>query len=130
MNVPLIMIPALDIILMQNRITVGGNVRRRVTEIAEVAGTELDKVLLNKIYEHDPKSDTVKETGTPSRLKQDIAAKRGVSGEEVNIELEKRRIVVDYLVAKNITKLEDVYKWVQDYYKDPDATLKKIQESA
>lgn len=130
MNVPLIMIPALDLILMQNRITVGGNVRRRVTEIAEVAGTELDKVLLNKIYEHDPKSDTVRETGTPSRLKQDIAEKRGIGGEEVNIELEKRKILIDFLVAKDITKLEDVYKWIQNYYKDPDGTLKKMQESA
>lgn len=130
MNVPLIMIPALDMILMQNRITVGGKVRRRVTEIAEVAGTELDKVLLNKVYEHDPKTDTVKATGTPSRLKQNIATQRGISGEEVNIELEKRKILIDYLVAKDITKIEDVYWWIQNYYKDSDAVLKKIQESA
>lgn len=127
MNVPLIMIPAMDLIIMQNRISVGGKVGRRVTEIAEIAGTELDKVLLNKIYEHDPKDDKVKSTGTPSRLKQDIAKKGGISGEELNIELEKRAIVLDYLVSKNITKLEDVYKWIQDYYKDPDGVLERMK---
>lgn len=130
MNVPLIMIPAMDLIIMQNRISVGGKVRRRVTEIAEIAGTELDKVLLNKIYEHDPKDDKVKATGTPSRLKQDIAKKAGISGEELNIELEKRTIVLDYLAGKGITKLDVVYKWIQDYYKDSDEVLKKIQSSA
>ncbi len=130
MNVPLIMIPAMDLVLMQNRITVGGKVKRRVTEVAEVAGTELDKVLLNKIYEHDAKDDKVKATGTPSRLKQDIAQKAGISGEDVNVELEKRKIVIDYLVTKGINKIEDVYKWINDYYKDSDAVLNRIQESA
>ncbi|MEE8402840.1 MAG: CpaF family protein [Candidatus Hydrothermarchaeaceae archaeon] len=130
MSVPLIMIPAMDLIIMQNRVTVGGKVRRRVTEIAEVAGTELDKVLLNKIYEHDPKDDKVKSTGTPSHLKQNIAKKVGISGEDLNVELEKRAIVLDYLVSKGITKLDDVYTWIQDYYKDSDAVLKKIQSGA
>jgi flagellar protein FlaI len=130
MSVPLIMIPAMDVVIMQNRISVGGKVRRRVTEIAEIAGTELDKVLLNKIYEHDPKDDKVKETGTPSRLKQDIAKKAGISGEDLNVELEKRAIVIDYMVGKDITKLEDVYKWIQDYYKDSDEVLKRIQSGS
>jgi flagellar protein FlaI len=120
----------MDLVLMQNRITVGGKVKRRVTEVAEVAGTELDKVLLNKIYEHDAKDDKVKATGTPSRLKQDIAQKAGISGEDVNVELEKRKIVIDYLVTKGINKIEDVYKWINDYYKDSDAVLNRIQESA
>jgi flagellar protein FlaI len=126
MNVPLIMIPALDLVIMQNRITVGGKVKRRVTEIAEVAGTELDKVLLNKIYEHDPKTDKVNPTGTPSRLKQDIAFKAGISGEELNVEVEKRQILLDYLLKKDIASLEEVSTWIQNYHKDPDGTLQKI----
>ncbi len=126
MNVPLIMIPALDLVVMQNRITVGGKIKRRVTEIAEVAGTELDKVLLNKIFEFDPKTDKVKSTGTPSRLKQEIARQAGISGEELNVEVEKRQIVLDYLLSKDIMTLEEVYGWIQGYLKDPDGTLGKI----
>jgi flagellar protein FlaI len=126
MNVPLIMISALDLVIMQNRITLGGKVRRRVTEIAEVAGTELDKVLLNKIFEHDPKTDKVQPTGTPSRLKQDIAHKAGISGEELNVEVEKRKLLLDFLLSRDITAREDVSKWIQDYHKDPDGTLQKI----
>ena len=126
MNVPMIMISALDLVIMQNRITVAGKVKRRVTEIAEVAGTELDKVLLNKIFEHDPKTDKVVPTGTPSRLKQDIAFKAGISGEELNVEVEKRQILLDYLLKEEIMALEEVSKWIQDYHKDPDVTLQKL----
>ncbi|MEE8168393.1 MAG: CpaF family protein [Candidatus Hydrothermarchaeales archaeon] len=128
MNVPIIMMPALDLILMQNRITVGGKVKRRITEIAEVSGVEMDKVLLNRVYTHDPKTDVVKSTGVPSRLMQDIAEKAGVTVKDVHTELEKRQILLDYLISKDITKLEDVYGWVQDYYLDPDKILDKISK--
>jgi flagellar protein FlaI len=130
MNVPLIMIPALDLIVMQNKLLAGGKVRRRITEIAEVTGIEMDKVLLNKIYEYDPKNDVVKPTGTPSRLMQEICKRAGISGEELNIEKQKRQIVLEYLMSKDITKLEDVFSWIQNYHKDPEGVLDKIQKSA
>lgn len=129
MNVPLIMIPALDLIVMQNRFSVMGKTRRRITEVSEVAGTEMDKVLLNKIYEYDPKEDVIKPTGTPSTIKQDIASRAGITGEELNMEFERREIVLQYLVEKNIAKLDEGYNWVQGYYKDPDQILDKIQAS-
>ncbi len=129
MNVPVIMIPALDLIIMQNRISVGGKVKRRITEIAEVSGIEVDKVLLNRIYTHDPKTDVVKSTGVPSKLKQEIAEKAGVEPKEVNVEMQKRQILLDYLVSKDITKLQDVYMWIQDYYADPEKVLDKIEKS-
>jgi len=127
MNVPLIMMPALQVIIMQNRISVAGKFKRRITEVAEVSGIEMDKVLLNRVYVHNPKTDVVESTGVPSKLLQDIAAKAGVSPKDMQVEMQKRQIILDYLLSKDITKLEDVYGWVQDYYKDPDAVLNKIQ---
>jgi|Deesub1362A_J573_1020465.scaffolds.fasta_scaffold00016_53 flagellar protein FlaI len=129
MSVPLIMIPALDLIIMQNRIVAMGKIKRRITEIAEVAGTEGDKVLLNRIYEYDPRLDKIKSTGTPSRLMQEIAKRAGISLDEVNVEMQKRQIILEFLMRKGITKQEEVTKWIQDYYKKPDMVLDKIQES-
>jgi flagellar protein FlaI len=130
MNVPLIMIPALDLIIMQNRIAAEGKIRRRITEVAEVAGIEGDKVLLNRIYDYDPKNDRVKPTGTPSRLMQEICKRAGISGEELNIEMQKRQIVLEYMMSKDITRLDEVSKWIQDYYKNPEEVLDRIQKSA
>ncbi|MFQ5815885.1 MAG: CpaF family protein [Candidatus Hydrothermarchaeaceae archaeon] len=129
MNVPIIMMPALDLIIMQNRISVGGKIRRRITEIAEVSGIEMDKVLLNRIYVHDPKSDVVKDTGVPSRLTMEIAEKAGLEPKDVKVEMERRQIVLDYLVKKEITKLEEVYAWVQDYYLDEGKVLERIEKT-
>ncbi len=128
MNVPQIMVPALDLIIMQNRVSVGGKIKRRITEITEVAGIEMDKVLLNRIYEHDPKSDQVRATGVPSKLKQTIAAKAGTSIEKLNTELEGRKILLDYLVKKDIRALQDVSRWIQEYYKTPEDVLALIAE--
>jgi len=126
MNVPNIMIPALDLIVMQNRITIaGGKMKRRITEIAEIGGIEVDKVLLNRVYTYNPKLDVL-ETSAPSRLKQEIARRAGLSGEEINTELSRRELVFEYLVREDIRSLEEVYSWIQDYYKDPDKTLEKI----
>lgn len=126
MNVPLIMLPALDLIIMQNRITYEGQVRRRITEISEVAGVEGDNVLLNKVFEYDPKEDKVNPTGVPSSLMQKIARTRGVTPAEVNTEMQKRELVLQYLLQKDIHKSVDVVPWLQDYMKDPEGTLEKI----
>lgn len=52
MNVPNIMIPALEFIIMQNRMyrSEGGSIRR-VTEVAEIVGMEEGNVQLNRVFE-------------------------------------------------------------------------------
>ncbi|NOZ57965.1 MAG: CpaF family protein [Euryarchaeota archaeon] len=130
MNVPLIMIPALDLIVMQARFTREGKGSvRRITEVTEVDGLREGTVALSKLYEYDPLDDTIKDTGTPSELKQELARQAGVSVEEVNRELERRRLVLDYLVTNNIREIYEVRRWVESYYSQPDTTLKKIETS-
>lgn len=119
MNVPPSMIPSLDLIIMQNTFNSADGMHRKITEIAEVAGREGENVLLNNVYESTAEGGTIKSTGIPSILKQKIARNAGRSGEMINIELERREIFLEYLVSENISKQEDVYRWVQEYYKDP-----------
>ncbi|WP_456475710.1 CpaF family protein [Candidatus Pyrohabitans sp.] len=130
MNVPMIMIPALDLIVMQARYThEKKGLIRRVTEVTEVGGITDGTVALSRIYEWEPSSDTIRSTGTPSRLKQDLAKQVGIPIEEVNEELEKRKLVLDYLLENNIREFYDVRRWVESYYTNSDATLKKIEAS-
>ncbi len=130
MNVPMIMIPALDLIVMQARYTheKRGSIRR-VTEVTEVDGISEGTVALSKLYEYDPVTDELKNTGTPSTLKQELAKQVGISVEEVNRELERRKLVLDYLFENNIREIYDVRRWVESYYSNPESTLKKIEAS-
>jgi flagellar protein FlaI len=130
MNVPMIMIPALDLIVMQARYTQEnkGSIRR-VTEVTEVDGISEGTVALSKLYEYDPITDALRSTGTPSTLKQELAKQVGISVEEVNEELERRKLVLDYLLENNIREIYDVRRWVESYYNNPETTLKKIEAS-
>lgn len=127
MNVPNIMIPALDFIIMQNRMyrPEGGSIRR-VTEVAEVVGMEEGNVQLNRVFEWNNVVDKVEYVGIASQTLREIAELRGISITEIEEEIEKRRLVLEYMADNNLRSIEDVGEWVHNYYKDPDEILEKI----
>jgi flagellar protein FlaI len=130
MSVPHIMMPALDLILMEQKIYLKGTTVRRITEIAEVTeegGDGKESVILNNVYQWDPKTDTLKSTGVPSMLKQKLARIQGVDSDEVEAEIGRRKKVLDYMVEKNISNITEVGKVFNRYYSDKDELLKEIE---
>ncbi len=128
MSVPGVMIPSLDFIFMQNRFSYKGKTVRRISEIAEVTSNENNIPKVNIIYEWDPKDDSVKSTGIPCVLLRKIANLKGVSLEEVEIEIQQRIKVINYMVENNIRGLKNVDKIINEYYINPDKFLIKIKE--
>lgn len=127
MNVPNIMIPALDFIIMQNRMyrPEGGSIRR-ITEVAEVVGMEEGNVQLNRVFEWNNMVDKVEYVGIASQTLREIAELRGITITEIEEEIEKRRLVLEYMGDNNIRSIKEVGDWISDYYKDPDEVLDKI----
>ncbi len=128
MNVPAIMIPALDFIIMQNRFhsRIKGTVRR-ITEIAEVTGVENDTIALSKIYEYDAATDTIRSTGVPIRFFDTLSKMTGTSVKEIKSDLELRAIILDYLVAKNIRSIYEVGHYIKRFYINKDALIEEIE---
>ncbi len=131
MNVPRIMIPALDIILMQVRFhsRKKGTIRR-ITEIAEVAGIEGDNVQLNKLYKYDPAKDELIPTGVPSRVLNTLSHYTGLSIRELEMEKEKRKIILEWMVEKGIRSIQEVGYYIRQFYIDEEALLEKIEEES
>ncbi len=131
MNVPRIMIPALDIILMQVRFhsRKKGTIRR-ITEIAEVAGIEGDNVQLNKLYKYDPAKDELIPTGVPSRVLNTLSHHTGLSIRELEMEKEKRKIILEWMVEKGIRSIQEVGYYIRQFYIDEEALLEKIEEES
>jgi flagellar protein FlaI len=127
MNVPNIMIPALDFIIMQNRMyrSEGGSMRR-VTEVAEVVGMEEGNVQLNRVFEWNNATDKVEYVGIASQTLRDIAELRGIGITEIEEEIEKRRLVLEYLADNNIRSIQEVGRCVNSYYRDPDEMMDRI----
>jgi archaeal flagellar protein FlaI len=127
MQVPTIMIPALDFIIMQNRMyrPEGGSIRR-VTEVAEVVGMEEGNVQLNRVFEWNNVSDKVEYVGIASQTLREIAELRGIGITEIEEEIEKRRLLLEYLADNNIRSITDVGTYIHNYYRDPDEVLEQV----
>ncbi|WP_456483125.1 CpaF family protein [Methanopyrus kandleri] len=127
MNVPKIMIPALDIIVMQNRfLQRGSGSIRRITEISEIAGMEGDTVQLNTVFEWKPETDEVTSTEVPSMVFKKIQEKTGMSMDEILHEIEIRKRILKYLVDNNIRHVKEVGEFIHEFYKNRESVLEKV----
>lgn len=127
MSVPNIMISAIDFIIMQNRIYRPDGVSfRRISEVAEVSGIEEGVIQLNKIFEWDPQSDTIKNVGITSKILTEIANVSGNSLNSLYDEIKNREIVLQHMVDQNIRSIRDVSTVLEMYYLDSQKVLNRI----
>ena len=126
MNVPANMLAALDIIIMQARIPREGATIRRVTEITEVRRSSESGVAMNTLYKWDPVRDSLNSTGTPSALLQELARQLGVQLRELTQELERRKLLLEYLMQRDVRDMKSVREWIERYLADPDSVLESI----
>ncbi len=131
MNVPRIMIPALDIIVMQVRFhsRKKGTIRR-ITEIAEVSGMEGESIQLNKLYKYDPAKDELVPTGVPSRTLNTLAHHTGMSMKEIEFEIEKRKLILEWMIESGIRSIDKVGYYIRQFYIDEEGLLKKISSES
>lgn len=127
MSVPNIMISAIDFIIMQNRIYRSDGVSfRRISEVTEVSGIEEGVIQLNKIFEWDPQSDTIKNVGITSKTLTEIANVSGNSLNSLYDEIKNREIVLQHMVDWNIRSIRDVSTVLEMYYLDSQKVLNRI----
>lgn len=127
MSVPNIMISAIDFIIMQNRVYRSDGVSfRRISEVAEVSGIEEGVIQLNKIFEWDPQSDTIKNVGITSKTLTEIANVSGNSLNSLYDEIKNREIVLQHMVDQNIRSIRDVSTVLEMYYLDSQKVLNRI----
>ena len=112
---------------MQNRIYRSDGVSfRRISEVAEVSGIEEGVIQLNKIFEWDPQSDTIKNVGITSKTLTEIANVSGNSLNSLYDEIKNREIVLQHMVDQNIRSIRDVSTVLEMYYLDSQKVLNRI----
>jgi len=127
MEIPLNMMPLVDLILVMNRhFKRGKGVIRRVTEVAEVAGVDKEVVQLGGIYKWGATTDDIKRTDYPILLKEKIAERSNLKKKQVNAELFIREKVIEYMVKKDISDNKGVIDIIYMYNTNPKALLSKI----
>jgi flagellar protein FlaI len=127
MNVPKIMISAIDLIIMENRIYRSDGISiRRITEVCEVVGIEEDNIQLNNIFTWNPKADEIENVAISSKTLTDIAEIKGISMKEIENEITDRKLLLDYLVKNDLRSnnlIADIFK---RFYQDKNEILGEI----
>lgn len=125
-NIPRVMIQALDILCIQKMIIRGDRRIRRLDSIVEFIGIDpkTQDMRFNELYTWDPKNDTFRNTGK-SVVLEAIMESRNWDEQRVNLELENRKKVLEYMVEKEMDEYA-IVSLIQSYYADAGKTMKFI----
>jgi len=130
MNIPHTQVENLNAISIVRRLIVNNVSLRRTVSVSEMVGWDRKKndFKLKEIFRWDAEKDVYNRVGKSHLLKQ-IATQWGYSMKEIDQELEKRKVILDYMVLKHIRSYEDVSKLVLDYFSEPEKVYRKAKVS-
>ena len=125
------LVPSVNYIMHQSRVTIAGKPTRRIMAMTEILGldTRTTEFITNNVFLYDQSSDTYKYAGR-SYIMEKIAKAKGYSVERLNSELENRKIVLEWMLKKNIRKYTNVTDIVRRYYADADDLMNEIRIEA
>ncbi len=127
MNLPVRMFPLLDLIVVMNRYyDKNKGLTRRIVEVGEIAGLEGEVVQIGQIYRFNPKMDIISRTEYPILLTEKIARRCRLKNNQVNMEILKRKMVLETMIKKGIRREEDVIRVFQEYSKNSNAVISKL----
>jgi flagellar protein FlaI len=129
MNIPRTLISGIDLITVQNRVSIDGKPARRTIVVSEIVGLDprSREILTNEVYKWNS-DDTFEYTGR-SYLVERIAGRRGISVEKAHEEIQRRKQVIEWMAKKNIRSYKDVSNIIRKYYENPESVYKEALES-
>ncbi|HII59303.1 TPA: intein-containing protein [Methanocaldococcus jannaschii] len=128
MNVPKIMLTALNFIINQQRIRRAGKTIRRILGIVEIVkgGGEGHEFAKTTLYEYNGLKDSLERRGI-CMWEEEVCEIAGITKEELLRDRENRKKVLSYLYKNNIRKLENVSDYIMRYQVDPEKLLRSIR---
>ncbi|MBS7613687.1 type II/IV secretion system ATPase subunit, partial [Candidatus Bathyarchaeota archaeon] len=122
MNVAEVYIPLMNVVAEVERVHLpkpvsGSLFGRRVREVSEV----LSHKEFMKVFNWDPLSDDFSSRLEESILLRKMSLRTGKSFQDLIDEIDRREIVIKWMVEKGIFETEDVAKVISQYYISPEA---------
>ena len=122
MDIPKTLIAnTLDLITLQLKLRVKDKSVRRIIQISEIAGMDekTGEIKTHEIFKWDPNTDTHSYSGNSIVLDK-IKERYGESDEEINYELSKRKLALEWMVKNNIRDYKEVSQNIKEFYADPE----------
>ncbi len=128
-NLPRALVAALDIVLLQGKVKVGTKMTRRIKAVTEVVGVEPDsnELITNNAYTWNPADDTFNYSGH-SYVYSKVAQSKNWTSREMEREVKRRKMVLEYMNLKGITNYKDFTRITASYYRDKQAMMDMVRE--
>ena len=109
MNVPTIMLDALDLVIVEQKIMDRRKgMVRRITEVAEFESFAGTTPQMNTLFEWEPTTDIIRKNNVPSKYLQKLQKYTGMSKKDLDMELEKRKEFIESLANRGVRKFDEV----------------------
>ena len=128
-NVPRIMIQALDIVSIQAQVKVNDERVRRCKSLTEIVGVDprTGELLTNEVFIWDAARDSFQYSGR-SYILESIMENRGWTEEKLKDELKKRQDLLEWARIKKISHYKDFAKLVVTYGREPETIMKIVRQ--
>jgi flagellar protein FlaI len=126
-NIPPTMLASLQLIAVMHRDR-RKNTRRvlEITELIASGGMEDIRIELNTIFRWIPSKDQIMMWGKSHRALNDIRLFTGMDDEELGKNLLEKKRILEWLTKRDVKDINEVGRIVSEYYRDPEAILKKV----
>jgi flagellar protein FlaI len=130
-NIPNMMLQALNIVCIQQLVYMNGKRARRVKSIVEITGIDqkTNNLRINELYKWNSVDDIFERLGDSTVLAE-IMEKRGWDRVRMSAELEKRQKVLQYMTDKGLRDYKSVSVVVHAFYMMPDKVIEMIDKDA
>jgi len=128
-NVPRIMLQALDLIIIQVQVRIGEQRVRRAKSITEIVGVDprTGELLTNEVFTWSATKDEFTYSGR-SYILESVMHSRGWDDARIKEELKKRQEILEWARMKNVKHYEDVAKIVVTYYREPETLMEIVRK--
>ncbi|MDF1556769.1 MAG: ATPase, T2SS/T4P/T4SS family [ANME-2 cluster archaeon] len=128
-NVPRIMLQALDVIVIQIQTRIGEERVRRAKSITEIVGVDArtGELLTNEVFTWSASKDEFIYSGR-SYVLESIMNNVGWDDERLQDELKRRQEILEWARIKNVKHYEDVAKIVVTYYREPETLMEIVRK--
>jgi flagellar protein FlaI len=127
-NLPRILLSSLNIVIIQSQVKIGKGIARRIRNIVEIVGIEpeTNELITNTVYVWNSADDNFTYNGH-SFLFERIMTMKNMTSTQMKEEFKRRVEIIEWMGKANVRNYIDVAKIVASYYKDPDATIRKVR---
>jgi flagellar protein FlaI len=121
MDIPPILIPLMNIVILMGRVKVGEKITRRITNVGEILSVNPSTQVasINSLFECTGELKDTFEIKTQSFVFKQIAEYKHIPEEDLYKELDNRELILKWMVDRRITRYAEVAEIIREYYYNP-----------